>query len=291
MADPRLTVVRIPRHAELRLDPITLYLEDEEPGRGRAVITCYDQAWTCRWGGMGTERTVAQFLAIVDRYYLADNMVRGLPFRPRGPGQAYVLRIAQAVIEHMGRRASTPAHAAVAGRAHHCQNGRADVCLASQRDGVICPEASCDIDDGIRPDHTKAAQPAAGESVATIRAEEYTRGRNDGWEAAQRPSTLLLAGWVFEVEGERVRVTKPDGSVSEWPRRPATNGSGMYDLCRAIAAERAAGEADTCPPPGDELDRLARIIAETPGPHVALDKADATAICQYANARRAGFTP
>lgn len=31
----------------------------------------------------------------------------------------------------------------------HCQNG-GDVCLAGNRDGVCCPEDSCDIDDGVR---------------------------------------------------------------------------------------------------------------------------------------------
>lgn len=33
----------------------------------------------------------------------------------------------------------------------HCQNGRPDVCRAAQRDDIICPEESCDIDDGVRP--------------------------------------------------------------------------------------------------------------------------------------------
>ncbi|MBF9137529.1 hypothetical protein JY404_00220 [Stenotrophomonas maltophilia] len=50
--------------------------------------------------------------------------------------------------------------------AEHCQNGFADICLASQRDGVICPEDSCDIDDGIRHNHLAASQPVAGLSWA-----------------------------------------------------------------------------------------------------------------------------
>ncbi|QYW02197.1 DNA binding protein [Stenotrophomonas phage Sonora] len=33
----------------------------------------------------------------------------------------------------------------------HCQNGCADVCRAAQRDGIICPDDSCDIDDEVRP--------------------------------------------------------------------------------------------------------------------------------------------
>src|SRR5690606_13182035 len=55
----------------------------------------------------------------------------------------------------------------------------------------------------------------------------------------------LPAGWTVEVDGEHVKVTKPDGAVSEWHKRPATNGSGMYDLCQALAAEGVqAGEVE-----------------------------------------------
>ncbi len=46
----------------------------------------------------------------------------------------------------------------------HCQNGRGDVCRASQRDGIVCPEDSCDIDDGTRkPDATpQSSAPVVG---------------------------------------------------------------------------------------------------------------------------------
>lgn len=43
------------------------------------------------------------------------------------------------------------------------------------------------------------------------------------------------AGWKIQVDGNRVHVTKPDGAVTEWHHRPTANGSGMYDLCRALA--------------------------------------------------------
>lgn len=42
-------------------------------------------------------------------------------------------------------------------------------------------------------------------------------------------------GWDLHRYGEYLKVTKPDGSVSAWVKRPATpNTSGMYDLCMAI---------------------------------------------------------
>ncbi|KGC14010.1 putative gp38 protein [Burkholderia gladioli] len=42
----------------------------------------------------------------------------------------------------------------------HCQNG-GDVCLAGNRDGVCCPEDSCDIDDGTRKNPATADERAA----------------------------------------------------------------------------------------------------------------------------------
>ncbi|WP_186130455.1 hypothetical protein [Burkholderia gladioli] len=47
----------------------------------------------------------------------------------------------------------------------HCQNG-GDVCLAGNRDGVCCPEDSCDIDDGTRKNPATADERAA--SVAPL---------------------------------------------------------------------------------------------------------------------------
>lgn len=35
----------------------------------------------------------------------------------------------------------------------HCQNGRSDICLASQKDNVICADDECDIDMGVRENH------------------------------------------------------------------------------------------------------------------------------------------
>lgn len=32
----------------------------------------------------------------------------------------------------------------------HCQNGRMDICLAGQYDGVCCADGECDIEDEIR---------------------------------------------------------------------------------------------------------------------------------------------
>lgn len=58
------------------------------------------------------------------------------------------------------RPVTAPAPACAA--AEHCQNGRADICRAGQRDGVVCPPDSCDIDDEIRPQDDDLVTPQMG---------------------------------------------------------------------------------------------------------------------------------
>lgn len=59
------------------LDPIRVVLEDLEPRKGRITLSCFDQAWTAYWGGMG-DRTMAQFFARCSPDYLVRNLKRGI---------------------------------------------------------------------------------------------------------------------------------------------------------------------------------------------------------------------
>lgn len=52
-----------------RLDPVTIYLENFEPGRGRITITCFRKSWSAMSG-----RTVEQFFVSCDDEYLAGNL-------------------------------------------------------------------------------------------------------------------------------------------------------------------------------------------------------------------------
>lgn len=81
------------------LDPITVFLQDFGPGRGRITVECYGEVWTTYWGAMG-DKTIRQFVCAVGAYYLYANLI--------GPGgqrkmdkreQAYVWRIVGAVQE------------------------------------------------------------------------------------------------------------------------------------------------------------------------------------------------
>lgn len=56
------------------LDPISLFIEDFEPGRGQITINCYNKSWTSYWGGCGKDGVLSFFLSC-DKYYLTKNFM------------------------------------------------------------------------------------------------------------------------------------------------------------------------------------------------------------------------
>ncbi|MBN5091718.1 hypothetical protein JY465_04490 [Stenotrophomonas maltophilia] len=79
------------------LDPINVFVQDYQLGRGRIVVTCYGQAWCGFWGAMG-DRTVMQFVATCDADYVAGNMLSGRHEYVKKHERSYVERIATEVI-------------------------------------------------------------------------------------------------------------------------------------------------------------------------------------------------
>ncbi len=90
-----IRLIEIPRRNNL--DPINVFVQDYELGRGRIVVTCYGQAWCGFWGAMG-DRTVMQFVAVCDADYVAGNMLSGRHEHVKKHERTYVERIATAVI-------------------------------------------------------------------------------------------------------------------------------------------------------------------------------------------------
>ncbi|WP_314402367.1 hypothetical protein [Stenotrophomonas rhizophila] len=78
------------------LDPVTVYVENYEPGKGRMVVTCYASAWTAFWGAMGDDTTLEQFVASCSPEYVADNMVWGADTKKST--RAHADKVAAAVV-------------------------------------------------------------------------------------------------------------------------------------------------------------------------------------------------
>jgi hypothetical protein len=175
----------------------------------------------------------------------------------------------------------------VTGRAHHCQNGRADVCLASQRDGVICPEESCDIDDGVRADHTKAAPAAVAGGEAECSCDELTQEADGSISGLcsvcleyLRPKPVQAA----PQEGEDEDDTEPTPLQIEYARG---YGDGVQDAekwqAEREAANPSACELGTVREALEAAARSLRTIAEQAGKTEGLD--DMMNVRGYANSR------
>ncbi|MBU1978634.1 MAG: hypothetical protein KJ958_05625, partial [Gammaproteobacteria bacterium] len=73
MITKKTTVTRLEITEAKALDPIRVYIEDYEPGKGRITISCYDSAWVGYWGGM-SGATISQFFMRSDACYLCGNL-------------------------------------------------------------------------------------------------------------------------------------------------------------------------------------------------------------------------
>lgn len=56
------------------LDPIAVIAEDFGPGQGKITITCFGEAWSCYWGGMGEANKLTDFFRHCDEQYLAGKL-------------------------------------------------------------------------------------------------------------------------------------------------------------------------------------------------------------------------
>lgn len=82
------------------LDPVTVILEDFEPGKGKIIIECCGKSWSSRWGAM-SGRTIAQFFSDCWPDYLIGNLAPYLN-STRFCGEALVKKVQAEVIK--GRR-------------------------------------------------------------------------------------------------------------------------------------------------------------------------------------------
>ena len=90
------TVTRLEITGANRLDPIRVYLEDYEPGKGRITISCYDAAWVGYWGAMGG-RTIKEFFLSCGSDYLEGNLGCARSLKRNRNDSVYLVRVIEAV--------------------------------------------------------------------------------------------------------------------------------------------------------------------------------------------------
>lgn len=57
-----------------KLDPISVFLEDLAPAKGKIIIECFGSSWAATWGSMGRGRNVATFFCGNDADYLIGSL-------------------------------------------------------------------------------------------------------------------------------------------------------------------------------------------------------------------------
>lgn len=94
------------------LDPVTVFLQDLGPGRGRIVVECYGKSWASYFNATGTA-TLAEFIARGNVDYLTNALIREprhtMLEKAKARQETYLGRIVTAVIE--AARIFTPAAA------------------------------------------------------------------------------------------------------------------------------------------------------------------------------------
>lgn len=66
----RSTVTKLVITGAPSLDPITVFLEDLAPKRGKITVSCWGKSWTAFWGGMWDGHTIAQFFCELSTCYI-----------------------------------------------------------------------------------------------------------------------------------------------------------------------------------------------------------------------------
>ena len=95
-----LTVHAYTIPAQPGLDPIQVYWEDFEPGRGRVTFTCFGSAWTVYFGAMGKD-TIREFFAKADTSYLVNRISGAQNLKQTRKDEKYLARIIQAIQEDL----------------------------------------------------------------------------------------------------------------------------------------------------------------------------------------------
>ncbi|WP_426201088.1 hypothetical protein [Pseudomonas sp. TWP3-1] len=79
----RSTVTKLVITGAQNLDPITVFLEDLAPSKGKITVSCWGKSWAAYWGGMWDGHTIAQSFCELNTSYIIgyfDQNIRSRQF-------------------------------------------------------------------------------------------------------------------------------------------------------------------------------------------------------------------
>ncbi|KOX63806.1 hypothetical protein AA303_17040 [Pseudomonas psychrophila] len=94
----RSTVTKLVITGTQNLDPITVFLEDLAPCKGKITVSCWGKSWTAYWGGMWDGLNIGQFFCELNTSYIIGYFDQAMSSR-QFSGEALANKIRRLVLK------------------------------------------------------------------------------------------------------------------------------------------------------------------------------------------------
>jgi hypothetical protein len=98
----RSTVTKLVITGAPQLDPITVFLEDLAPRKGKITVSCWGKSWTASWGGMWDGLNIGQFFCELNAGYIIGYFDQAMGPR-QFSGEALANKVQAAVLKDRRR--------------------------------------------------------------------------------------------------------------------------------------------------------------------------------------------
>ena len=94
----RSTVTKLVITGAQNLDPITVFLEDLAPCKGKITVSCWGKSWTAYWGGMWDGLNIGQFFCELNTSYIIGYFDQAMSSR-QFSGEALANKVRRLVLK------------------------------------------------------------------------------------------------------------------------------------------------------------------------------------------------
>jgi hypothetical protein len=92
------TVTKLVISGAPNLDPITVFLEDLAPCKGKITVSCWGKSWTAYWGGMWDGLSIGQFFCELNTSYIIGYFDQAMSSR-KFSGEALANKVRRLVLK------------------------------------------------------------------------------------------------------------------------------------------------------------------------------------------------